>query len=74
MSRRAIALAAAALLGFGVVGVGAARVGGFLSHAGGHGPAVTQTAPASSAGSGLATQSGATGDGGAQGSGAQGGD
>lgn len=74
MSRRAITLAVAALLGFGVVGVGAARVGGYLSHAGGHGPAVSQIAQAPSAGSGPATQTGATGDGGAQGGGAQGGD
>jgi hypothetical protein len=76
MGKRTIAMVATALLGLGVIGVGAARVGGYISNSVGPVAAASQTssqttsngtatsqAGASSAG-GLAAQ---TGDGAGQG-------
>jgi hypothetical protein len=50
MGRRAIALGAAAILAMGVAGVGAARVGGYLSHASAQGSVATQATSAASGG------------------------
>jgi hypothetical protein len=73
MGKRTITVAAAALLGLGVIGVGAARVGGYLSNSVSPGTTVSQTtsqpAPAGSVtaptGGGVPGLQGQGGEGGA---------
>ncbi len=67
MRKSALAMVAAALLGLGVVGVGAARVGGYLSHSAGRAPAASLTTSQPSSGASLTSPSGPSGDGAGQG-------
>jgi hypothetical protein len=58
MGKKTIAVAAAALLGLGVIGVGAARVGGYLSNSVSPGTTVSQTTARPAAGGSVATPAG----------------